>query len=81
MITAALLKGFWNLFFKKKEEWKKTAVNMAAAVICLLFPAFVNLLLCIPEFDFRNAMTAYIFWAVFAAAVMIEKKTLEREDE
>ena len=81
MISAALLKGFGNLFFKKKEDVKTTAVNIAATAVCIIFPAFVNVLLCIPEFDFRNAMTAYIFWAVVAAAVMIQKKTLEREDE
>ena len=79
LVSAAVLNGILNLFIQKGKGKKNTLINICVFLGILIFPAFLFLLLCIPEFDFRNAMVAYITWAVFGTALTLNYNSLEGE--
>ena len=79
LISFSVLNGIFKFFTQKGKGKKHTLINICVFLGCLLFPAFLFLLLCIPEFDFRNAMIAYFTWAVFGAALTLDYNSLEGE--
>ena len=77
LVSAAVLNGIFKFFTGKEKKQILTGICVFLGI--LIFPAFLFLLLCIPEFDFRNAMIAYITWAVFGTALTLNNNSLEGE--
>ena len=79
LISFSILNGILRFFIQKEKGKKHILINICVFLGILIFPAVLFLLLCIPVFDFRNAMIAYIAWAAFGTALNLDYNSLEGE--
>ena len=84
-ISAFLLKGLAVVFGKEEKSlgriFRMIVMNLIFFIVMTVPSTFTALLICIPEFDYRNALQAYLLWFVCSMAFLVEFKEKKTKAE